>query len=137
MGQLAKELHRLARDYLNRTQPYVVVGFRYSGSPIYQHRVVAEWILGRRLGFEEQVHHINGNSRDNRPCNLQVVPKKEHYAAHERATGYPIVIEGYPRLGEESHGRNTIKNRKRRQKRKARQAKKQAKAWRKVYFARG
>ena len=45
---------------------------------VYEHRVVAELMLGRRLLKNEVVHHINGNRWDNSEENLQVMDKREH-----------------------------------------------------------
>lgn len=50
----------------------------------YEHRVVAEQKLGRRLTDDEVVHHINGTKDDNRPENLEVEPSRWHHNAEHR-----------------------------------------------------
>lgn len=51
----------------------------------YEHRVVAEATLGRRLVDGEIVHHIDGNKRNNSPSNLRVEPSIAHHLVHHRA----------------------------------------------------
>lgn len=46
------------------------------------HRLVAEDILGWKLDENLHVHHINENSLDNRPQNLEVLSKEEHASQH-------------------------------------------------------
>lgn len=48
----------------------------------HEHRRVMEAIVGRPLTFQDVVHHVNGNVRDNRPENLQLVTRREHAEIH-------------------------------------------------------
>lgn len=58
--------------------------YRFKDSKRLVHRWIAEkHVLGRKLRFEEVVHHINGNKRDNRSENLRVFSSQdEHYRLH-------------------------------------------------------
>ena len=48
----------------------------------YEHRLVAEKMLGRLLKTYETVHHINENKLENTEDNLFVCTRKEHDRAH-------------------------------------------------------
>jgi hypothetical protein len=49
---------------------------------VYEHRLIAENIIGRRLEMNEIVHHKNGKRWDNRPENLEVMDKNDHARLH-------------------------------------------------------
>jgi hypothetical protein len=50
----------------------------------YEHRVVAEKKLGRRLRAGEVVHHLNEVKTDNRPENLEVMASRWHHNVEHR-----------------------------------------------------
>ena len=51
----------------------------------YEHRLVAEAKLGRRLEPQEEIHHIDGDMLNNDPDNLEVLSRAHHKFVHRNA----------------------------------------------------
>jgi hypothetical protein len=45
---------------------------------IFEHRHIIEQSIGRKLTFDETIHHINHKRSDNRIENLQLISRSEH-----------------------------------------------------------
>ncbi len=54
------------------------------GKRVYEHRYIAEQVIGRPLKTKEEVHHINGDNFDNRKCNLLICSNIYHSWLHKR-----------------------------------------------------
>ena len=62
-----------------------------------EHRIVMEQVLGRTLERLENVHHKNGNRRDNRPENLEVLSVAEHARRHPESMDKALAALGRKR----------------------------------------
>lgn len=61
----------------------------------YYHRYVMEQHLGRKLTKNEHVHHLNGDRKDNRIENLEVVSMEDHLRYHAKERGFGKNRIGY------------------------------------------
>lgn len=57
---------------------------RASRGRVFEHILVVEKAIGRRLARDEEVHHVNEIKTDNRPENLVVMKRGEHQRLHAR-----------------------------------------------------
>jgi hypothetical protein len=69
---------------------YVIIKPTIGGTGIQEleHRIVMEEWLCRKLSCSEDVHHVNGDKKDNRIENLIVCTRREHINKyHKRKSG--------------------------------------------------
>jgi hypothetical protein len=61
---------------------------------VWEHRVVMEQTLGRRLRLGEVIHHVNHIRDDNRPENLILLTSQAEHGRHHHPPGQPITQRG-------------------------------------------
>lgn len=69
---------------MNDSQYVVIYLGKKNGKKIqkYEHRIVAEKMLGRPLKKNEIVHHKDENKRNNSPDNIVVMTRRDHMKEH-------------------------------------------------------
>jgi len=58
------------------------ITLRVGGKKVYEHRIVMEVFLKRKLKTKEIVHHKNGDTTDNRIENLEIMSQSDHIKEH-------------------------------------------------------
>ena len=62
---------------------------------VFEHRLIAEQKIGRKLLPGEVVHHINNQTTDNRPENLEVMSIGSHMSHHNKGKKTPGIERNF------------------------------------------
>lgn len=75
---------------------------KVNGKKIDEHRYIMKQHIGRPLKRHEVVHHKNGDKRDNRLCNLEIMDLSQHSKDHR--SGKTLTEETKAKLSEMAKG---------------------------------
>lgn len=64
----------------------------------YEHRLVAEEMLGRRMRPQEVVHHVDGDKQNNLPKNLRVFGNRAHHFVTHRGPNNNCQLPNEPNV---------------------------------------
>lgn len=62
----------------------IINGYWFIKGIGYEHRIILEKSLGRKLDFKELVHHKDGNRLNNEISNLEIMTRSAHTALHHK-----------------------------------------------------
>ena len=85
-GRFGADHHNWKGGHVNASG-YRIIS-RVGHGHLYEHRVVAQQMIGRPLEKDEVVHHKDGNRLNNSPDNLVVMKRKEHDKMKEGARAF-------------------------------------------------
>lgn len=88
---LCKQCH-IAKLELNR-QHKVTNKYIYNKRGRCVHRIFVEEVLGRKLSFNEVIHHLDGNVKNNDPSNLIVLSRSKHAKLHAFLSYQRVILE--------------------------------------------
>lgn len=81
IAQICKDCGYPHSEHRRTEYGYILV--RTESGIEYEHVIVAQTKIGRKLNPNESVHHLNHMRADNRPLNLEVVTTEDHEYYHK------------------------------------------------------
>ncbi|GIU69213.1 MAG: hypothetical protein KatS3mg002_0449 [Candidatus Woesearchaeota archaeon] len=82
MNKFHAGFHEIFEHWNSTSQDYIWLTHSNAKEILMDHRLHAEFKIGRELELGEVVHHEDGNGLNNNPDNLRVLSREDHYKLH-------------------------------------------------------
>ena len=85
---------KIKSRYENTKSGYIKLYFE-NGKVVEEHRYLMEHHLGRKLFYNEIVHHKDGNKKNNNLDNLEIKPRDVHARRHQKPAELAKLVCSY------------------------------------------
>lgn len=103
--KVGDRIHHMVKNFVSKNGLTLPISI-YNGYPnkkgyCFEHRIISEFLLGRKLENNESVHHIDGNNQNNSLDNLKVMGHGDHTSHHQKGDNNVMKNKWWNKISEE------------------------------------